>query len=89
MNFSDALNVLLHTPSAMRRAGWNGKGMFVYAVAEGRYPAVSQVAQTHWGHENVVPYSPYLAIKGADGIVSPWTPSQPDMFATDWEFAEI
>ena len=89
MNFQSALEAARFSELPIARKGWNGKGVFVYAVAAGEYPATSKVAKRAFGEKALVPYGPYLAIKGADGIVSPWVPSQADMAANDWEYAEI
>ncbi|NYS34802.1 DUF2829 domain-containing protein, partial [Streptococcus danieliae] len=41
------------------RAGWNGKGMFVYMVPAASYPALTQVAKEHFGADGMVPYNSY------------------------------
>lgn len=89
MHFADALQAMRFAGLPIARAGWNGKGMFVYAVPEAAYPAQTGVAKAHFGSEAKVPYGAYAAIKGADGVVNPWTPSQQDMFADDWTIVEI
>lgn len=67
------------------RAGWNGKGMFLYYVRENAYPATSPVAQKEWGENALVPYQAYIAMKTAQGSVVPWLASQTDLLAEDWE----
>lgn len=84
MNFGDAL-FCLKNGRAATRAGWNGKGMFVYLVQPGRYPATSVVAKQHFGEDALVPYRAYLAMKTVDGDVVPWVASQSDILAEDWE----
>jgi hypothetical protein len=48
MNFAEALGILLdknpEKHMAIQRDGWNGKGMFVYAVGSNAYPATTEVA---------------------------------------------
>lgn len=66
------------------RAGWNGKGMFVYMVPAASYPALTQVAKEHFGADGMVPYNSYMAIKNVDGTVSTWAPSGSDALADDW-----
>lgn len=73
---------------AVRRTGWNGKGMFIYYVQANEYPATSPVAKAHWGQDAVVPYGAYIAMKTAQENVVPWLASQTDMLAEDWEIAE-
>jgi hypothetical protein len=66
------------------RAGWNGKGMFLYYVSANSYKAQSRVAKQFWGEDALVPYQPYVAMKTVDGTVVPWLCSQSDLLATDW-----
>lgn len=66
------------------RAGWNGKGMFVYHVHSDSYPARSEVAKSHFGEGSQVPYNAYLAIKNVNDTVSTWVPSINDCLADDW-----
>lgn len=82
LNFGQALEVLL-TGGAITRKGWNGKGMFVYYVPAGEYPARTGVAKEYYG-ETLVPYNPYFAIKNVDDSVSTWVPSVNDCLAKDW-----
>lgn len=67
------------------REGWNGKGMFLYYVPEGVYPARTNVAKKEWGEDALVPYQAYIAMKTVQGTVVPWLCSQTDLLATDWE----
>lgn len=82
MYFEDILP-RLRLGDAAARTGWNGKGLFVYYVAAGNYAAMSPIAKKVWGAD-LVPYTPYLAIKAVDGRVSPWLASQTDLLAGDW-----
>ena len=84
MQFEDAL-ILLKAGNRVSRSGWNGKGMFLYLVPSASYPAQTGAAKAFFGEDSVVPYGAYLVLKGADDVVNPWTPSQQDMMATDWE----
>lgn len=68
------------------RAGWNGKGMFIYHVPGGNYKAQTDAAKSTLG--DVVPYGPYIAMKTAQGNVVPWLASQTDVLAEDWEIVE-
>jgi hypothetical protein len=83
MNFGHALE-LLKVGMPIQRAGWNGKGMFVYLVPAASYPAQTGVAKAYFGDEALVPYAAYMALKGADGTVSTWVPSINDVLAEDW-----
>jgi len=81
MTFSDAL-VMLKEGKRIARAGWNGKGMFVYLVPENSYPAQTDAARDCFGE--MVPYNPYMAIKNVNHTVSTWVPSVNDALAEDW-----
>jgi hypothetical protein len=70
------------------RAGWNGKGMFVYYVGDDHYPAKSQAAKVFYGENGFVPYRAYIAMKTVDDVVVPWVASQTDLLADDWSVVE-
>ncbi len=65
------------------RAGWNGKGMFVYWVSPGEYPPKMEAAREFFGGRDV-PYRDYIAMKTVDDQVVPWVASQTDILAEDW-----
>ena len=67
------------------RAGWNGKGMFVYFVPPASYPVQTGAAKAHFGEGAMVPYNAYMAIKNVNETVSTWVPSVNDCLAEDWE----
>lgn len=69
------------------RAGWNGKGMFVYLVPANNYPAQTGAAKAFFGDGGLVPYNAYMALKGVDGTVNTWVPSISDVLAEDWAIA--
>lgn len=71
MNFGQALQ-LLKDGVQVARSGWNGRGMFVELQ---RPDAHSKMTL------------PYMFMKTADGNFVPWTPSQTDSLAEDWEVA--
>lgn len=87
LTFGLAIEALRHG-KAIARAGWNGRDMFVYLVAPNAYAATSHVARTYFGTQ-LVPYNAYMAIKGADGRVSTWTPSIGDSLAEDWYLVDL
>lgn len=86
MNFGEALE---HLKLGLRvtRNGWNGKGMFIYLVAAGRYPPTTdagrEIADTQ--PDGLVPYLPYIAMRTVTGDVVPWLASQTDILAEDWQ----
>lgn len=84
-DFGTALH-FMELGERVQRAGWNGKGMFVYQVPAASYPAQRNAKGVLVGDypEDMVPYAAYLALKTASGEVVPWTISQSDALATDW-----
>jgi hypothetical protein len=65
----------------VRRAGWNGKGMFVQLV--------NAWIPTGYSAANLGQFAttPFIALKAADGKLVPWNASQADALANDWEHA--
>lgn len=83
LTFGDALHMLKLGKRAAR-AGWNGKGMFVYYVPAASYPVQTGAAKSHFGEGSMVPYNAYFAIKNVNDTVSTWVPSINDCIAEDW-----
>ena len=86
MNFGLAIEAA-KMGKKIARAGWNGKGMFLYHVPAAAYPPTTDVAKEAFGGENV-PYGAYIAMKTAQDNVVPWLASQTDMLADDWYIVE-
>ena len=89
MNFGHALDAL-KVGRKVARAGWNGKGMFLYYVPAASYPAQRNTLKTLAGMfpDDMVPYCAYIAMKTAQDNVVPWLASQTDMLAEDWTVIE-
>lgn len=83
LTFGDAL-AELKKGRRVARAGWNGKGMFVYYVPAASYPAQTGAAKAYFGEGAMVPYNAYFALKGVDGAISTWVPSINDCLSEDW-----
>jgi hypothetical protein len=62
----------MHNGDKVRRAGWNGKGMWLEL-------------QTPDAHSKMT--LPYVYMSTAQGDLVPWLCSQTDLLATDWETA--
>lgn len=60
---------ILRAGNYVRRAGWNRKGMYLLLVR----PSEGRLAP------------PYVVLVTADGARVPWTCSQTDLLADDWE----
>lgn len=72
MNIGQAVDAL-RAGLLVRRAGWNGKGMWLGL----------QVPDAH--SANTLPYV-YMITTSRDRV--PWLCSQTDLLAADWELAE-
>lgn len=83
------------------RAGWNGKGMFLYFVRANSYPATTGIAKEYFGGKPgiahieqpgesipLVPYCAYIAMKTAQENVVVWTASQSDVLSDDWQIVD-
>lgn len=62
----------LHGGSHVRRAGWNGKGMWLGLQVPDVHSKMSL---------------PYVFMSTAQGDLVPWLCSQTDLLAIDWELA--
>lgn len=89
LSFGHALEALKAGKKAAR-AGWNGKGMFVYYVPANSYPASGNTLGTMKGvfPNDMVPYGAYIAMKTAQENVVPWLASQTDVLAEDWQIIQ-
>jgi len=72
----------------VRRAGWNGKGM--YLVFQKGYPDgipinANTAQATGIAQGTVCRFLPYVMMCTAGGEFVPWLCSQTDLLATDWE----
>jgi hypothetical protein len=82
----------------VRRAGWNGKGMFIVYMPELNLPPfnsqlpgakVNDRTAKHIGEDTPLESQPYIAMWTAQGKWQPgWLCSQADLLATDWEHAD-
>lgn len=93
LSFGHAIEAL-KAGKKVARAGWNGKGMWLYLVPANGYPAQTDAAKAYWRGKGgntedtpvpVVPYGAYIAMKTAQENVVPWLASQTDVLADDWQ----
>ena len=97
MDFGDAIEVLKQG-GAIRRKGWNGKGLFVVKqipahITEEIIPKMQSLPQSAkdiiMSRENkVIDYRSQMLIINPDGRADSWIPSVSDVFAEDWEIVE-
>lgn len=84
--------------SKLRRAGWNGKGMFVVLMprlllppynTQGTARKVNDRTAKFIGEDAPLDSQPYIAMWTAQKQWQPgWLCSQADLLADDWEIAE-
>lgn len=79
MTFEEAL-VIIKRGGNVSRAGWNGKGMYLELIraAEWQIPQSCPSAR----YENRLPW---IGLRTAGGSFIPWSASQTDLLADDWE----
>lgn len=69
------------------RAGWNGKGMFLFYISENMNSQIGGWTFTNGRCDNYE-LCPFIAMKTADEKVVPWLASQTDILAEDWQIVE-
>ena len=88
MSFSEAL-LRLKNGFRMQRVGWNGRGMFVFAVAGSIHGTLVEASEFYDLPAGATLMSqPYLAMRTADGSTVPWLASQADLLTDDWRVFE-
>ena len=95
MIFGEAIDLSQRHEAAIRRAGWNGKGMFVVYMPPLQLPPfntqdtnrkVNDRTAKYIGPDAPLDCLPYFAMYTATKQWQPgWLASQTDIFATDWE----
>ncbi len=66
------------------RAGWNGRGMFVFLVAGSNFTVSRPPLLGIFEEGHPITYRPHIDIKNVDGSISTWVPSIGDCLAEDW-----
>lgn len=97
VNFGCAID-LLKSGVAVRRKGWNGKGLFIVKQVpshiEGdiipKMQSLPQIAKDIlMSRENPhIDYTNQMLIINPDGRADSWVPSSSDVFAEDWEVVD-
>jgi hypothetical protein len=77
----------MHNGSLVRRAGWNGKGMFIFLVNGSKFTVNRAPLNVIFPEGTEISYRPHVDIRTPDGSIFPWNASQGDLLATDWELA--
>lgn len=66
------------------RAGWNGKGMFLFLVPGSSFLVNRAPLLGIYNEGTDVNYQSHIDMKTADDTIVPWLASQSDMLADDW-----
>lgn len=90
--------LLLEAGMAVRRGGWNGKGLFVVKqvpshITADIIPNMQSLPQTAKDiimarKEPHIDYTNQMLIINPDGRADSWVPSSSDVFAEDWEVVD-
>jgi hypothetical protein len=81
--FSEALE-LLKKGRKVARAGWNGKGMFIFLVPGSTFQVNRAPLLGIYPVGTPIKYHAHVDMKTADGQIVPWLCSQTDLLAEDW-----
>lgn len=92
LNFGQALEAL-KTGRRVSRAGWNGKGMYLWELAATtvpldwiKEPRLKAIAEANGGKVECLASIRMLTADGK--VLTGWLASQSDMFAQDWEILD-
>lgn len=83
MDFGDAI-AALKEGKRVARAGWNGKGMFLFLVNSSTFTVNREPLASILGEGTQATYHAHIDMKTADGKIVPWLASQTDVLAEDW-----
>ena len=70
------------------RAGWNGKGMFLFLVPGSTFKVNRAPLLGIYPEGTEINYHAHIDMKMADGTIVPWLASQTDVLADDWIVVE-
>lgn len=80
MSFGEAINLVMKENKRIARAGWNGKGQYVFLISNDDRKFAPQDEKG-----TVYDVAPTMGLKNAQSVVyMGWVPSVGDLFATDW-----
>lgn len=91
MGIGEAVDAMHVGRQRVRRAGWNGKGM--YLVYQAGYPEGVPINKntaeaTGIPEGTVCKFLPWIMMRTTQGDFVPWLCSQTDLLAEDWEIVE-
>lgn len=83
LTFGDAIH-MLKRGYKLTRAGWNGKGMFIFLVQSSSFKVNRPPLLGIYPEGTVISYRPHIDMSGVDGSISTWSPTNNDVLAEDW-----
>lgn len=69
----------------VQRAGWNGKGMFIFLVPGSTFQVNRPPLLGIYPEGTEINYHAHVDMRTADGMIVPWLCSQTDLLANDWQ----
>lgn len=87
LTFGQAIEALKQGKK-VARAGWNGKGMFLFLVPGSTFKVNRAPLLGIYPEGTEVNYCSHIDMKTADDKVVPWLASQTDVLAEDWDIVE-
>lgn len=84
LSFGHAVQALKEG-NKVARAGWNGKGMFLFLVPGSTFKVNRAPLLGIYPEGTEINYNAHIDMKTADGSIVPWLASQTDVLADDWE----
>lgn len=69
----------------VQRAGWNGKGMFLYLVGASHFRVNRPPLLGIYAEGTEINYREHVDMRTVDGSCVPWVCSQSDLLADDWD----
>jgi len=82
-DFGEALRVLKQG-GKVARAGWNGRGMFLFLVPGSTFHVNRPPLLGIYPEGTEIKYHAHVDMRTAGGQIVPWVCSQSDMLADDW-----
>ena len=70
------------------RAGWNGRGMFLFLVPGSTFKVNRAPLLGIYPEGTEINHCPHIDMKTADGKIVPWLTSQADVLAEDWTIVD-
>ena len=83
LTFGDALHYL-KLGKKVTRAGWNGKGMFLFLVPGSKFNVSRPPLLGIYPEGTEINYRAHIDMRTVDGQIVPWVCSQSDALAEDW-----